>query len=223
MLRHRQFPRRQLLIESVVFMIGGGGTALADGIILVAVCQTGGCHTSNLLHVLVGLLVFQGGLLMFLSLKMSMLQDRFYSYASAIVLSSVGVMFLFHEQDNEWYTVVHQWLAGVMMLAGIIKSIADDVPRLRLLAGFLFILGSILLSFGGISTYKFFKHHKFNGHHTAIFGFNLSFLVVFLVIGLRHVYEQKFAHKWNLDMWFGVVDSGTDTEMRHIAHTRLHD
>ena len=47
-----------------------------------------------------GLLVFQGGLLMFLSLKMSMLQDRFYSYASAIVLSSVGVMFLFHEQDN---------------------------------------------------------------------------------------------------------------------------
>ena len=51
-------------------------------------------------------------------------------------------------------------LAGVMMLAGIIKSIADDVPRLRLLAGFLFILGSILLSFGGISTYKFFKHHK---------------------------------------------------------------
>lgn len=184
----RRFAKYEKLLESALLTLAGLFTALGDGLHGLRMCwhphhQFSKCVDENLMHVLAALLTMQGGILIFFTSRK--LFRQVFNFAWPVVMGSMGVMFLSHEQDKLWFVVVHYFLGWTMVLAGIFKSLADIWPSLRILTSFFLLAGALLFCLGSPAAYFAFGKHNVNGHNTVLLAFNVSFAVVLSFMAAR--------------------------------------
>eukprot|EP01104_Vermistella_antarctica_P001044 TRINITY_DN11107_c0_g1_i1.p1 TRINITY_DN11107_c0_g1~~TRINITY_DN11107_c0_g1_i1.p1 ORF type:complete len:314 (+),score=45.27 TRINITY_DN11107_c0_g1_i1:93-944(+) len=186
--------RRDLLIESVMLILVGGGLFSLVGNTLYF-CTKGACVDENVVHVLLGLLTMQVGVcsLFFLSYH-PILQQNAFNFIRGFIFCVVGLFISMHEQSNDMLTSIHKWMGLCIFLTGVLAPFASHEPRLRLFFAFFMMVSSLLILFGSPSAFQFFRHTMtMKSMGVVMVAFNLSLFSIVLTFVLR-VLEGGAAH-----------------------------
>ena len=134
------------------------------------------CQHENTMHILLGVLLLLAGIFQILS--MTPILSGYPDITSGIVFGSIGFMFLGHGQDTDQEILVHRVLGVVLMLAGLLKTIADEYERLRLITSVMILYATVLILFGMPMVTSFVLEHDISAFNEI----SMTLVALFLVL-----------------------------------------
>lgn len=151
------------------------------------------CFERNIMHVLFGSVMLEGGILMLLY-QTKLFRDRSVSFYDSLLLILIGVFMGLHIQTTTYGWFIHRAYGIITITAGILRLFSMNFPMWKPFASVVLMASSVTFIFGSKTTTKIFAETGGAIPLFCIFAIILGWVLLLTVVCIKcfsHLTETK--------------------------------